>query len=392
MKKTIVLGVSSSIAAYKSAQLTSDLLKLGYDVEVIMTRHATQLIQPLTFSALTHHKTYVDTFDRQVNYDIEHISLAHKADAFIAAPATANLIAKLAAGLADDMLTTTFLAADCPKFIAPAMNTAMLNNPATQANLQTLAARGIQIIHSASGRLACGDTGAGKLASLTDIIAALSTQLESQASLAGRRVLISAGPTREAIDPVRFISNPSSGRMGYALARQARLMGAEVTLVSGPVELTPPPAVRVIPVVTAAEMAQALKQEYARADLVFMAAAVADYYLPQPAGSKIKKAESMLTLTLSRTEDILAWMGDHKTHQKLCGFAMETENLLANARQKFERKHCDLLVANDLTEAGAGFGHDTNAVSLISRQSVRKLPLQSKDAVARQLLLALEAL
>lgn len=386
MPKNILVGVTSSIAAYKSVQLVSDLIKLGYDVDVIMTKNATEFIQPLTFSSLTKHKTYVDTFDRTVDWNIEHISLAKKADVFIIAPASANTIAKVTHGICDDLLTTTFLAATCPKLIAPAMNTNMLNNPVTQANIQRGRELGFNYIESESGLLACGDVGAGKLASIDIMIEAIEEALSKDKFLSGKRVLISGGPTVESLDPVRFLSNHSSGKMGVALARAARNAGAHVTYITGPVTLADPYHVETEHVETAQAMDERMHYHFENADIVIMAAAVADYRFKEIASEKIKKNDQTLTLEMIKNKDILASLGEKKTHQVLCGFAMETEHVLENAHEKRTRKNCDLLVVNDLRETGAGFKGDTNRVTLLSDQNTKELPLMSKDEVAFEIL------
>ena len=389
MQKCVLVGVSSSIAAYKSVQLVSDLLKKGYDVEVMMTENATKFITPLTFSSLTKHKTVYEMFEDDIDYDIKHISLAKKADVLIIAPATANVIAKLANGIADDFLTTTVLASKAPKIIAPAMNTNMYENEITKANLAKLKEMGFIIIEPEYGLLACKDEGKGKLADISPLIAVTESALVKDKYLKGKKVIVTAGPTKEAIDPVRFITNHSSGKMGYAIARAAYALGAEVTLVSGEVDLDKPYGVNMVQVKSAKEMFEAMKELYADSDYVIMAAAVADYRPLEYACGKIKKNSSSLELKLTKTDDILAYLGQHKTHQKLCGFAMETDDLLENAKHKFDIKNCDLLIANDLSEEGAGFKHDTNAVYIISAQEVKKMPLMAKSDLAYLILKAL---
>lgn len=389
MQKCILVGVSSSIAAYKSVQLVSDLLKKGYDVEVMMTENATKFITPLTFSSLTKHKTVYEMFEDDIDYDIKHISLAKKADVLIIAPATANVIAKLANGIADDFLTTTVLASKAPKIIAPAMNTNMYENEITKANLAKLKEMGFIIIEPEYGLLACKDEGKGKLANISTLIEVIESALVKDKYLKGKKVIVTAGPTKEAIDPVRFITNHSSGKMGYAIARAAYALGAEVTLVSGEVDLDKPYGVNMVQVKSAKEMFEAMKELYADSDYVIMAAAVADYRPLEYACGKIKKNSSSLELKLTKTDDILAYLGQHKTHQKLCGFAMETDDLLENAKHKFDIKNCDLLIANDLSEEGAGFKHDTNAVYIISDQEVKKMPLMAKSDLAYLILKAL---
>jgi len=386
MKKTVVIGVTSSIATYKSVQFVSDLLKKGYDVEVIMSENATKFIQPLTFSSLTKHKTYVETFDRVVEYDVEHISLAKKADVFMIAPATANVIAKVAHGLADDMLTTTFLAATCPKIIAPAMNTNMYTNSITQDNIKLCKSYGITFVEPTTGLLACGDEGLGKLADIDTMIDIVEMTLQTKKPLAGKHVLVSAGPTVEAIDPVRFISNQSSGKMGYAIAKAARNLGAHVTLVSGPVNLKPIDKIDTVHIKSAKEMAFHMKAHFDDCDYIVMAAAVGDFTPKHVASEKIKKRANQTSIALEKTEDILAYLGEHKTNQKICGFAMETQDVLENAKRKFKEKNCDLLVVNDLNVEGAGFQSDTNKVTLIKENMHQELELMSKEVLAYKIL------
>ena len=379
----ILVGVSGGIAIYKSVQLVSDLLKMGHDVEVIMTKNATEFITPLTFSSLTKHDTYVDTFDKHVHYSVEHISLAKKADLFIIVPATANVIAKVANGLADDMLTTTFLACDCEKIICPAMNTKMYENRITQANLSKCKEYGMHIVEPANGLLACGDIGKGKLADLETIKEAIRMYSHKDRPLDHMRVLVSAGGTKEAIDPVRYITNHSSGKMGYSIAKAARDMGADVTIVSAS-ELDDPYGVSVIHVSSAKEMYDMIIKESQRADIIVMAAAVADYRPKKVALEKIKKNSDM-SLELERTDDILKKLGEDK-HYKLCGFAMESEDLVENAYKKFIEKNLDLIVANDIKEKGAGFKSDTNIVTLIDKNGIEKLELMSKDELGYRIL------
>ena len=381
--KTVLLGVTGGIAAYKAAALASGLVKLHAAVEVIMTANATQFITPLTFEQLTGQRTMVDTFDRNFTHQVEHISLAQRTDLVIVAPATANVCAKLAHGLADDMLTTTVLACRCPKLIAPAMNTNMLENPVTQDNLQTLRHYGWEIIEPASGRLACGATGAGKLPEPEVLMQYILRQIAMPHDLAGKHVLVTAGPTREALDPVRYLTNHSSGKMGYAIARMAMLRGAVVTLISGPVSIAPPPFVTVINVSSAQEMFDAVAQHCAYADFVFKAAAVADYTPDSYSADKIKKADNDLSIPLRRTQDILKYLGEHrKPGQVICGFSMETQNMLENSRAKLQKKNVDMICANNLKQAGAGFGVDTNIITLITRDDTTQLPLQSKESAA----------
>lgn len=386
VKQTVVLGVSSSVAAFKSVQLTSDLIKLGYDVEVIMTKNATEFIAPLSFESLTNHNVSVDTFAPAMR-EVHHIALARKADVFVLVPATANLIAKVAHGLADDMLTTTFLAADCPKIICPAMNTHMYENPITQQNLEICRSFGMKLVEPDEGRLACGDIGKGKLADLEQIKEAIEDALYPEPFLKGKNVLITAGPTEEAIDPVRFITNHSSGKMGYALARMARRAKAKVTLISGPVALTPPSDVSCILIHSAKELLAAVQKSYEAQDIIIMAAAVADYASAEIADQKIKKQDERMQLELIKNPDILAWLGEHKkANQTLCGFAMETEHLLENATKKCKQKHCDMLAANHLLTPGAGFRSDTNIMTLITPDGYEELPLMTKNAVAEEIL------
>ncbi|MCH5260457.1 MAG: bifunctional phosphopantothenoylcysteine decarboxylase/phosphopantothenate--cysteine ligase CoaBC [Lachnospiraceae bacterium] len=384
--KHIVLGVTGSIAAYKIASLASMLVKQKADVTVIMTNNATNFINPITFETLTGNKCLVDTFDRNFEFQVEHVSLAKRTDVFLVAPASANVIAKAAHGIADDMLTTTLLACTCPKIFAPAMNTAMYRNPIVQDNIKILERYGMEVINPASGYLACGDTGEGKMpdpeALYEYIVKALTPK-----DMAGKKVLVTAGPTQEKMDPVRYISNHSTGKMGYAIARAATLRGAEVTLVSGKVNLQPPMGVRVIPVVSAADMAQAVKETAADQDIIIKAAAVADYRPAVTADEKIKKKDDELSIALERTEDILAWLGSHRHEgQFLCGFSMETEHMVENSRAKLEKKNIDMIVANNLKQEGAGFGTDTNVVTLLTKDETVELPMMSKEEVADKLL------
>ena len=388
-KKVIVLGVTGGIAAYKSAQLASNLLKKGYDVHVIMTPNATEFVTPLTFEVLTNNKVAVDTFDRNFEYNVNHVSLAKKADLFLIAPATANVIAKFANGIADDMLTTSYLAFNCPKLVAPAMNTKMLNHVTTQRNLTQLKADGVHIVASGSGYLACGDIGAGRLAELVDIETEVQRILEKNDTLAGKKIVITAGPTREKLDPVRFMTNHSSGKMGYALATVAHELGADVTLITGPTNLTAPSNITVISVESANEMAACAyeQQDY---DVFIGAAAVSDYRFAQIHEQKMKKNNSGdkgLTLHLEENEDIIATVAKNKkAHQKVVAFAMETQDLVENAMKKLVKKQVDLVVANDLMVPGAGFGVDTNKVILVKEDGVEELELMSKNAVAKKIL------
>lgn len=390
--KTVVLGVTGSIAAYKAADVVSALAKQGCDVHVIMTKNATEIVTPLTFSNLSGNNTIVDTFDKTIDYNVAHVALAKRADVLMIAPATANVIAKLAHGLADDMLTTTTLACTCPKIIAPAMNTAMFLNPVTQDNLKILADYGWEIVAPATGVLACKDVGTGKLPKPEELLDYLYKEIAYEKDLAGKKVLITAGPTQEAIDPVRYITNHSSGKMGYALARNAMLRGAEVTLVSGPVSITPPPFVKLVKVTSAQEMFAAVKEHATDQDIIIKAAAVADYRPAEVADQKMKKTGAEKNIDLSPTDDILAWLGQHKKPGTfLCGFAMETENLVENAGAKLARKNADMIVANNLFTAGAGFKGDTNVVTLITAEGTTELPQLSKDETAEKILDAILA-
>ena len=381
--KTILLGVTGGIAAYKAAALASALVKQHAWVEVVMTAHATQFIAPLTFEQLTGNRCMVDTFDRNFSHQVEHIALADRTDLVIIAPATANVCGKLAHGLADDMLTTTVLACTCPKLIAPAMNTKMFENPVTQDNLELLRRYGWEVIPPASGRLACGAVGAGKLPEPEDILQHILRAAALPHDLAGKHVLVTAGPTQEALDPVRYLTNHSTGKMGYAIARMAMLRGAEVVLVSGRTPLAPPPFVEVVEVVSAQDMFQEVAGRQDWADLIFKAAAVADYAPAQYADDKIKKKDSDLSIPLRRTRDILKHLGEHRRPgQVLCGFSMETRDMVENSRAKLEKKNVDMICANDLKVAGAGFGTDTNVMTLITRAGEEELPLMSKEAVA----------
>ncbi|MDE6602347.1 MAG: bifunctional phosphopantothenoylcysteine decarboxylase/phosphopantothenate--cysteine ligase CoaBC [Lachnospiraceae bacterium] len=384
--KHIVLGVTGSIAAYKIASLASMLVKKRADVTVIMTPNATNFINPITFESLTGNKCLVDTFDRNFEFQVEHVSLAKQTDVFLVAPASANVIAKAAHGIADDMLTTTLLACQCPRIFAPAMNTRMYQNPIVRDNMEKLKDYGMEVIVPAAGYLACGDTGEGKMPEPEVLFEAIVRALTPK-DLAGKKVLVTAGPTQEKLDPVRYISNHSTGKMGYAIAKAAVRRGADVTLVSGKVELAPPMGVKVVPVVSAADMAQAVKAAAPEQDIIIKAAAVADYRPRQAADEKLKKKDENLSLELERTEDILAWLGAHRREgQILCGFSMETEHLLENSRAKLEKKKIDMIVANHLKQEGAGFGTDTNVVTLLTKEGTEELPLLSKEEVASRLL------
>lgn len=385
--KTVLLGVTGGIAAYKAAALASALVKQHAAVEVVMTQHSTEFITPLTFEQLTGRKVMVDTFDRNFVHQVEHISLAQRTDLVIIAPATANICAKLAHGLADDMLTTTVLACRCPKLIAPAMNTNMYENPVTQDNLDTLRHYGWEVIAPASGRLACGAVGPGKLPEPETLLQYVLYHLALSHDLEGKRVLISAGPTQEALDPVRYLTNHSTGKMGYALARMAMLRGAEVTLVSGPVSIAPPPFVRLVPIVSAQDMFEAVTAHAPQSDLIFMAAAVADYTPVQYADDKIKKHDADMQIPLKRTQDILGYLGEHrKENQIICGFSMETRDMLENSRAKLQKKRVDMICANNLKVPGAGFGVDTNVITMITQTETTELPLLSKDEAANAIL------
>lgn len=385
--KTVVLGITGGIAAYKMANVASALRKTGAEVHVIMTKNATEFITPLTFEVLTNHRCIVDTFDRNFQYDVAHVSLAKAADLMLIAPATANVIAKLSHGLADDMLTTTALAAKCKKLVAPAMNTAMLENPITQENIKTLERFGFGIIQPAVGMLACKDVGSGKLPEPEELVDAVVRELARQKDMAGVHVTVTAGPTQESLDPVRFLTNHSSGKMGYAIAREAMLRGAEVTLISGPVSLKPPAGVKLVNITTARDMLEAVGEALPETDILIKAAAVADYRPATVAEEKMKKKDGELSIPLERTRDILAWVSEHR-HEGLfvCGFSMETENMVENSRRKLTAKNLDMIVANNLKTQGAGFGVETNVVTLITRDGIQELPLMGKDAVAERLL------
>ena len=388
--KTVILGVTGSIAAYKAANLASMLKKQHADVQVIMTQNATQFMNPITFESLTGNKCLVDTFDRNFQFQVEHVALAKRADLAIVAPATANIMAKLAHGLADDMLTTTLLACRCPRLIAPAMNTRMYENPITQDNMDILRKYGFRIIEPAVGHLACGDTGAGKLPPETLLLECILDEIAMEKDMKGLHVLITAGPTMEAIDPVRFISNHSTGKMGYALARVCRRRGAEVTLVSGKTNLEAPYGVTLVPVTSAQDMFEAVSSRAKEQDMIIKAAAVADYRPVTVAENKIKKSPGDMSIALERTTDILAWLGEHRREgQVLCGFAMETEHMVEHAKEKLTRKHVDMIAANNVKVAGAGFGTDTNVVTLITEDGVEELAKMSKEEVASRIVDAL---
>lgn len=385
--KTVLLGVTGGIAAYKSASLASKLVKAGAEVRVIMTENATNFINPITFESLTGHKCVVDTFDRNFEFKVEHVALAQKADVIMIAPATANVMAKLAYGLADDMLTTTVLASKAPKIIAPAMNTGMYENPATQHNIELLKGYGMEVITPASGYLACGDVGAGKMPEPEDLYEHILRACAYPKDMTGLKVLVTAGPTQESIDPVRYITNHSSGKMGYSIAKVCMLRGADVTLVSGPTSLAYPPFVDVVPVTTARDMYEAVTSRSDKMDIIIKAAAVADYRPRQIADEKVKKSDDAMAIPLERTDDILKYLGEHKPDgQFLCGFSMETQNMLENSRKKLAKKNLDMIVANNLKVAGAGFQTDTNVVTLITKDSELELPLMEKEEVAHYLL------
>ena len=385
--KTVLLCVSGSIAAYKIAYLASALKKLKADVHVLMTRNATNFINPITFETLTGNKCLVDTFDRNFEFSVEHVSLAKAADVVLVAPASANVIAKLAHGLADDMLTTTVLACTCRKIISPAMNTRMFENPITQDNLKICEHYGMEVISPASGYLACGDTGAGKMPEPEVLLQYILKEVQYEKDLKGKKILVTAGPTREAIDPVRYITNHSTGKMGYAIAKTAALRGADVTLVSGPAEVEPPMFVNFVPVVTAKDMFEAVTSRSDEMDAVIKAAAVADYRPKFVNTEKTKKKDGDMAIELERTEDILKWLGEHKKDsQFLCGFSMETEHMLENSRAKLKKKNLDMIVANNLKVAGAGFGTDTNVVTMIRENKETELPIMSKEEVAGAIL------
>ena len=385
--KTVVLGVTGSIAAYKIATLASMLVKKQASVHVIMTKNATNFINPITFETLTGHKCLVDTFDRNFEFQVEHVSLAKQADVVMIAPASANVIGKLAHGLADDMLTTTLLACKCPKIVSPAMNTAMFENPIVQDNLKILEKYGYEVIQPASGYLACGDTGAGKMPEAETLYQYIERTLADPKDLIGKKVLVTAGPTQENIDPVRYITNHSSGKMGYAVAKAAMLRGADVTLVSGQTALTPPMFVKYVQITTAEEMYQEVISRSDEQDIIIKAAAVADYRPKTVYENKVKKKEGQMAIELERTRDILAYLGEHKKeNQFLCGFSMETENMIGNSRAKLQKKNLDMVAANNVKVEGAGFQGDTNVMTLITQDQEIALPLMSKEEVADKIL------
>ena len=385
--KTVLLGVTGSIAAYKIAYLASALKKQQADVHVLMTRNATNFINPITFESLTGNKCLVDTFDRNFQFQVEHVSIAKKADVVMIAPASANVIGKLAHGIADDMLTTTIVACRCKKFISPAMNTNMFENPIVQDNLKTLEHYGYEVNDPAVGYLACGDTGAGKMPEPETLLNYILRECACEKDMKGLKVLVTAGPTQEAIDPVRYITNHSSGKMGYAIAKMAMLRGADVTLVSGRTALAPPPFVKVVPVVTARDMYEAVTSVGQEQDIIIKAAAVADYRPASVSDEKIKKKDDDMSIALERTDDILKYLGEHKPEgQFLCGFSMETENMIGNSRVKLTRKNLDMVAANNVKMAGAGFQGDTNVLTLITQDEEVSLPLMSKEDAAGKIL------
>ena len=390
--KTVLIGVSAGIAAYKTCYLVSRLKQAGAEVHVLMTPNAKNFVNPITFETISGNKCISDTFDRDFEFDVKHVSLAKKADVFMVAPATADVIAKFAHGISDDMLTTTFLAAGCPKYVAPAMNTGMYENPVTQDNIKLLKSYGINVIEPATGHLACGDTGAGKMPEPEQLFDVLAEAFAEEQDLAGKKVIVTAGATQEAMDPVRFITNHSTGKMGAAVAEEAYRRGAEVTFIKAAVSVADPEGCEIVSAVSAAELCDAVMSRADDADIIVMAAAVADYRPKTVSGDKIKKKDGELFLELERTTDILASLGKKRAEgsckegQFVCGFSMETKDLIENSRTKLEKKNCDMIVANNLKEAGAGFGHDTNKVTLITKDSQDELELMSKRDVARAII------
>ncbi len=385
--KHIVLAVTGSIAAYKIAYLASMLKKKGCDITVLMTKNATNFINPITFETLTGNKCLIDTFDRNFQYSVEHVSLAKQTDVVLIAPASANVIGKLANGIADDMLTTTIMACECKKIISPAMNTHMFHNPVVQDNLKKLAHYGYEIIQPDNGYLACGDTGDGKMPSEQVLFEAIEREVAYEKDLAGKNILITAGPTIERLDPVRFLSNHSTGKMGFCIAKHCMLRGANVTLVTGKTSLTPPPYVEVVQIESARDMFDAVTSRFDAQDIVIKAAAVADYRPAVVASEKVKKKDSDMSIALERTDDILKYLGEHKRPgQFLCGFSMETEHMLENSKAKLQKKNLDMIVANNVKQPGAGFGTDTNIVTLITNDTVTELPMMSKEEVAEELM------
>ena len=385
--KTVLLGVTGSIAAYKIAYLASALKKRHADVHVLMTQNATNFINPITFETLTGNKCLVDTFDRNFHFQVEHVSIAKKADVVMIAPASANVIGKLAHGIADDMLTTTIMACKCKKFISPAMNTNMFENPVVQDNLKILEHYGYEVIAPASGYLACGDTGAGKMPEPETLLAYIERETACEKDLKGKKILVTAGPTQEAIDPVRYITNHSSGKMGYAIAKAAMLRGADVTLVSGRTAIEPPMFVKLMPVVTAKDMYEAVTSVSDEQDIIIKAAAVADYRPARVSDEKVKKSDGQMSIELERTDDILKYLGEHKKeNQFLCGFSMETQNVIGNSRAKLTKKNLDMVAANNVKVEGAGFQGDTNVLTLITQEEEVSLPLMSKEDAALKIL------
>ncbi|MBD5460392.1 MAG: bifunctional phosphopantothenoylcysteine decarboxylase/phosphopantothenate--cysteine ligase CoaBC [Lachnospiraceae bacterium] len=385
--KNVVLAVTGSIAAYKIANLASMLQKLHANTTVLMTQNATQFINPITFETLTGNKCLIDTFDRNFQYNVEHVSLAKSTDVVLVAPASANVIGKIAGGIADDMLTTTVMACSCKKIISPAMNTHMYENPIVQDNIKKLQNYGYEVITPDTGYLACGDTGPGKMPSEQTLLEYILREISFEKDMIGKRVLVTAGPTMEKIDPVRYITNHSTGKMGYAIARHCMQRGAEVTLITGKTDTPKPPFVKIVEIESARDMFEAVKECYERQDIIIKAAAVADYRPLFTSDEKIKKKDGDLSISLERTEDILQFLGEHKTEKQfLCGFSMETENMLDNSRAKLEKKHADMIVANNLKQSGAGFGTDTNIITLITRESFKQLPIMSKDEAAKQII------
>lgn len=385
--KCVVLAVTGSIAAYKIANLASMLKKQHCEVHVLMTKNATNFINPITFETLTGNKCLVDTFDRNFEFSVEHVSLAKKAEVVMIAPASANVIGKLACGIADDMLTTTIMACKCKKFISPAMNVNMYENPIVQDNLDRLRHFGYEVIDPAVGYLACGDVGAGKMPEPSVLYEYILREIAMEKDMAGKKVLVTAGPTQEKLDPVRYISNHSTGKMGYAIARICMLRGADVTLVSGRTAITPPPFVNVVPIVSAKDMFEAVTSRAAEQDIIIKAAAVADYRPKYVSDEKMKKKDEDLSVPLERTDDILAWLGAHRREgQILCGFSMETSNMLENSRKKLEKKQVDMIAANNLKQTGAGFGTDTNILTLITKDRITELPMMSKEEAASGLM------
>ena len=385
--KTVILGITGSIAAYKMANIASALMKMEANVRVIMTKNATEFINPITFETLTHSKCLIDTFDRLFEYSVEHIALSKQADLFLVAPASANVIGKIANGIADDMLTTTFMACTCPKLISPAMNTQMFMNPIVQDNIAKCKHYGMKIIEPGSGILACGDVGSGRLPDDDVLISSILKEIHYDKDFKGKKVLISAGATMESIDPVRFITNHSTGKMGFALAKCAMERGAEVTVVKANTTAREPLYVNIIPVKSAQDMFNVIEKESQNYDIIIKAAAVADYTPLDCADEKLKKKDGDLSIALKRTTDILAWLGQHRRNdQTICGFSMETQNLIENSKLKLDKKKVDMIVANNLKVSGAGFGTDTNVVTLITKDEVKELPIMSKDEVAFEIL------